>query len=444
MKNAILIVLFCGLLAQQGASAQSEKQSNLGIGVNLGLQKLYADKAGYVLKDVHHTAFTPAGEFFVKFLVSERINLSFALGYSVLGDGFFDKSSYETYLFNTDVKAHVNLRKFSKVNPYLTLGIGALNYKYTPTQDYSKDYAADNLTDVLDQRFTDGAFILGGGMEIMTSEQFALNMLLEYRHTTSDNFDGGPYNGKSNDGYYNGRVGFVYYMDKRPLQKEPEEDELLALQRVELGEVDEATLSETDNNLAMFEAKLDELDAAEADVSMEQYIRLKSRVDELNQLIDEKEQEISELRSDLGSKNQKIFDLENNLASTSYSGGQDEFSVAYDKALGHFYSRNYSQAISEFQSLKERFPYHKLVSNCQYWIGECYFGMGNYTKALESFRNVFNFGFSFKKDDATLMLGRCYLKLNDRENAKNYFQELLDSYPDSEYVSKAKQWLARV
>ncbi|MBN1996769.1 tetratricopeptide repeat protein [candidate division KSB1 bacterium] len=440
MKNVIVFVLLCGFFAFHGASAQSEKQSNLGIGVNLGLQKLFADKCGYVLKDVHHTAFTPAGEFFIKFLVSERINLAFALGYSVLGDGFFDKSSYETYLFNTDIKAHINLRKFSKVNPYLTLGIGALNYKYTPTQWYSKKYAATNLSDAVDQRFTDAAFILGGGMEVMTSEQFALNMLLEYRLTTSDNFDGGSYHGKSNDGYYNGRVGFVYYLGKRPYKTEPTEDELMALQRVELGEVDEATLSETDNNLAMFEAKLDELNASEADVSMEQYIRLKSRVDELNQLIDEKEREIGTLRSDLGSKNQRIFDLQNSLS----TGGSDEFSIAYEKALGNFYSRNYSQAISDLQSLKERFPYHKLVSNCQYWIGECYFGMGNYQKALESFRDVFNYGFSYKKDDATLMLGRCYYKMNDRENAKNYFQELLDSYPDSEYIDKARQWLARV
>ena len=52
--------------------------------------------------------------------------------------------------------------------------------------------------------------------------------------------------------------------------------------------------------------------------------------------------------------------------------------------------------------------------------------------------------FSYKKDDATLMLGRCYMKMNDFETARNYLQELLNKYPDSEYVGKAKEWLNRI
>ena len=49
-----------------------------------------------------------------------------------------------------------------------------------------------------------------------------------------------------------------------------------------------------------------------------------------------------------------------------------------------------------------------------------------------------------KKDDATLMLGRCYTNLGDSATARTYFQNVIDEYPDSEYVEKAREWLSRI
>ncbi len=107
------------------------------------------------------------------------------------------------------------------------------------------------------------------------------------------------------------------------------------------------------------------------------------------------------------------------MSSDAISG---KFSVDYEQALRLFYARDYSNAIQVWDILHTQYPNYKLTSNCQYWIGEAYFGLGQYENAVKAFQNVFNYDFSYKKDDATLMLGRSYLKLGDVARARSYFQ----------------------
>ena len=334
----------------------------------------------------------------------------------------------------------------AKVNPFVTIGAGIFNFQYNPTASYAPGYAKLKDQGFSDNRFFDGSLIVGGGMEIMNSSRLGINLSADYRFTTSDDIDGGSYLGDSKDGYLNLRAGFIYYMGDRPTRPGPTDDDLLALQGVEYGEVEESEFADDSDNLAMFEAKLDKLEASESDFSMEQYVRLKSRVDELNRLIDDKERELDGLRASLDFKNQRISDLEGELQqpySSSYVGS-DQFSVEYEEALRTFYSRDYSSAIRIFSDLIQRFPSHKLASNCQYWIGESYFGMSDFSRASDAFQNVFDYHLSYKKDDATLMLGRCYQKMQDTDTARRYFQEVIDVYPSSEYVGKAKEWLDRI
>lgn len=47
-------------------------------------------------------------------------------------------------------------------------------------------------------------------------------------------------------------------------------------------------------------------------------------------------------------------------------------------------------------------------------------------------------------DDALLLIGRSYYRLNKYDKARRKFQELITNYPDSELLTKAKLWLAEV
>ncbi|NIA29805.1 MAG: tetratricopeptide repeat protein [Actinobacteria bacterium] len=435
-KNLLRSLLIVALVIVQNAFAQDEaKSSNLGVGMNLGLQKLFGD--------VKHTGVGPAGEFMARFLVNDRFNISLGLGYGLLNDGLVN-NTFETNLITGDLKANINLLSPGRINPYLSLGLGVFSFSYKQTKS-----SAIGSQGLQGNRFYDGSFILGGGVEFMATPKLAINVFADYRHTTGDDLDGFTFGDK--DGYVNGRAGFTYYLSPRQSSPVSPNEELLATDNLEMEDMSGAGLPETSNsgNLSMFEAKLDKLEESDTGFSMEQYVRLKSRVDELTQLIKEKESALEDLRMNLDMKNQRISDLEAELqrtpstAAASY-GGVSDFSRGYEEALRRFYARDYDAAIREFQSLREQFPHHRLVSNCDYWIGESYFGKGDYTQAADAFQRVFNYKNSYKKDDATIMLGRSYYNMQDLNTAKTFFQELLDNYPNSEYVGKAKTWLGKI
>jgi Tfp pilus assembly protein PilF len=90
--------------------------------------------------------------------------------------------------------------------------------------------------------------------------------------------------------------------------------------------------------------------------------------------------------------------------------------VAYRDALGRFRARRYREAIDIFQWLLGQEANHTLSSNCEYWIGESYFGLADYGRAYASFKRVTGYANSTKRNDALLMMRRASLK--QRRNSR--------------------------
>ena len=166
-----------------------------------------------------------------------------------------------------------------------------------------------------------------------------------------------------------------------------------------------------------------------------------------------KEQEISDLRSELTKKEMKISELEsrtgmNRSGSVRKNGPiiepSFEFRNKYQQALSQFKERNYQSAIPLLNELILSDPNNSLSDNCQYWIGECYYGLINYNQAIAEFEKVFSFANSNKSDDAQLKLGICYLRLGDKAQARAEFDRLLSVYPSSEYNTLAQKYIARL
>jgi tol-pal system protein YbgF len=116
----------------------------------------------------------------------------------------------------------------------------------------------------------------------------------------------------------------------------------------------------------------------------------------------------------------------------------------YKKAFDLYYGRDYAGAIGRFEALLKQFPSSTYADNCYYWIGECLFAQGNFNKAIVAFRKVFTYPETEKADDAQLKLGYCYLRLGDRRQAAEEFKKVVSLYPDSEYVERAKEELAKL
>lgn len=180
-----------------------------------------------------------------------------------------------------------------------------------------------------------------------------------------------------------------------------------------------------------------------------------TELDELKDQLDRKDREISILRSELTQKEAQISDLENKAISlprrrsTSVPAGRagmpsPEFAARYQNALSQYNNHNYQQALTVFRELLQSDSNNSLSDNCQYWIGECYYGLVNFNQAIVEFEKVFQFANSNKSDDAQLKLGVCYLKLGDKQQARVELEGFLSNYPESEYVSLAQRYLARL
>ena len=111
----------------------------------------------------------------------------------------------------------------------------------------------------------------------------------------------------------------------------------------------------------------------------------------------------------------------------------------YEAARGLYDDRQYDKAVKEFAAILNSAPSSDLADNAQYWIGECYYGMGRFRQALTEFTKIFVYRNTEKDDDAQLKIARCYLSLGEKDRALMALRKLIDEYPESEYVANARR-----
>ena len=440
MQQYRLVLVFIAIfvLLVSDLPAQMLSANRMGIGANLGIQRISHDQ-----HDTPNSGFGGAMEAYIKYKFSPRFFTIASLGYGELSDGnlIFGNSVFSTDVFNFDIKVALNLITEGNIIPYGYLGAGGIYF------DVGGPLEKKNLSGMgyyFESAF-DPSYILGGGIEAKINPNISLDFYIDYRFTGSDHLDGWK-GGESNDGYLNIRTGATYYLS-RPLGSRKSSDIKLTdgspIQEIS----GEGSSDSPDEDLNSLLEGMDSYnETADANLNMEEYIKLKSRVDQLNDAIRQKEYEIEDLKNQLAIRKEKITELENNLRTrsgalaSSLDVDLSDFSTSYEKALQHYYSREYDAAIYLFSMLLETSPTHRLASNCQYWLGECYFGQGDYSMALEAFQKVLAYEESFKKDDALLMMGRCYVFLGDKPTALSMFDRLMSEFPDSEYYQKAQQY----
>ncbi len=117
---------------------------------------------------------------------------------------------------------------------------------------------------------------------------------------------------------------------------------------------------------------------------------------------------------------------------------------AYQNALRAFNNRSYDKALKLFSELLEKYPGGNYASNAQYWIGESHYASGKFPDAIAAFDKVLSYSNSPKADDAQLKIGLCYLKMGKKTHATEAFNLLINRFPASEYVPRAKKYLAEL
>lgn len=394
-----------------------------------GTQQLYSDRA--------KTGFGFGGEGLLGYRLNDRLGATLALGYATLP---FDinvlatTSTLTTNMIYANLLFDIELINSGKFHPYLMFGAGGYNFQVQNSK-----------------RFNDATGIGGLGFRLLLSPSVALNLNGAYHYSTADNLDALIRGG--NDAYFSGRFGLTFFKGGNATSGEERElfteDEQAPIEESEESSDEFVEDSEpVSENESTFTSRLDAMDqnANGGDSGdMQEYIRLKSQVDEINQDIDSKEREITSLLEAVTSSKKQVGRAQPEKAQPApavVTGAS--FSRQYEQALQTFYRKRYADAIQMFTDLVERYPTHSLSSSCQYWIGEANFHAGNYQAAVASLNQVLDSARSMKKDDALLYLGQSYAQLNRKDDARQALNRLLQDFPSSEYASKAEALLRQM
>jgi TolA-binding protein len=131
----------------------------------------------------------------------------------------------------------------------------------------------------------------------------------------------------------------------------------------------------------------------------------------------------------------------NSYASTK-SAGQAAFYLAY----AYFYARDYVQAQSLFEKYVQKYREDPLLSaSAQAGIADCQMQTGDPAAAAESFLKAVSMSPQiFLAPQYLLRAASAYMQADQNERAREILHRLIDEYPDSREVQRAKADLAQI
>ena len=119
----------------------------------------------------------------------------------------------------------------------------------------------------------------------------------------------------------------------------------------------------------------------------------------------------------------------------------EEYNKKYIDALASYQNSEWESSLAGFSYLIQINSDHDLADNSQYWIGEIYYAINDYSRSIKEFEKVSSFRNSNKLDDAQYKIGLCYTNLGKKDIARQKFNDFLKDFPNSEYSEKVKMYI---
>ena len=174
---------------------------------------------------------------------------------------------------------------------------------------------------------------------------------------------------------------------------------------------------------------------------------LKSKNEQLQEQVDELNAKLSELQGgDSASGITTMQDNYENLIAAVQSFYVDNDSSAAAEALVKVDKENLSGTTAQKLYRKIKKQTFATASESYFTKGrDCYNGEGdyagkqNYDKAIELLKKALDYDTA--NTDAMYFLGRCYQQKKDMETAKEYYNQIVNDYPDSARTTEAKSRL---
>jgi tol-pal system protein YbgF len=117
----------------------------------------------------------------------------------------------------------------------------------------------------------------------------------------------------------------------------------------------------------------------------------------------------------------------------------DAENSAYQEAFNMFKIGRFKGAISKFKSFIENYPTSKLLPSSHYWLGNSYYAMRDFKRAIYVQQElVKDFPDSAKVPDAMLNIASSQKEINFTTASQKTLKDLIAKYPISEAAIKAK------
>jgi tol-pal system protein YbgF len=118
---------------------------------------------------------------------------------------------------------------------------------------------------------------------------------------------------------------------------------------------------------------------------------------------------------------------------------------AYEAAFNRMKQGQYDRAAKGFREFIDKYPQSALRDNAQYWLGEAFYVVRDFRKALTEFTRLMDeHPKSPKAPDALLKIGYCQYELGDRAKARDALNQVIARYPGQPAAKSAEQRLAKM
>jgi outer membrane protein assembly factor BamD (BamD/ComL family) len=143
-----------------------------------------------------------------------------------------------------------------------------------------------------------------------------------------------------------------------------------------------------------------------------------------------------------GNANQAITDL--NTVMEKYSGTKTASQATFYLATAYFYAKDYAKAQATFRRFLDKYKENPLLlASAQAGIAECQVENKEFQSAGDNFVKAVSIKpDNFMAPQYLLSAGQAYLKANQKDKAREVFKKLIGQYPDSKEVYQAKEQLA--
>jgi tol-pal system protein YbgF len=151
---------------------------------------------------------------------------------------------------------------------------------------------------------------------------------------------------------------------------------------------------------------------------------------------------LQDLQNKVSVLSHEIHDLEVVADKKSKSGDQFVLlSSIYQSAYSDYLTGKFDLAYSGFQSFVDKYPNAELAPQAQFYIGECFYSMSVWDKALEEYKKMEQ---RYKKrpdlvSSARLKMALCYQKLDKNEKAIRIFSSIIKDFPQNPESLTAKE-----